>query len=94
MMVVSFTTTTLVAATPSKETAFVPGKLSWKPRPVRVTPFPPPAPPLVDATKAKVGSGWTVLAHSPLQAATDRAPKRMQIDQSPVRRTRHGDVRL
>ena len=34
VIVVSFTTTTFVAATPSKVTVLVPGELFWKPDPV------------------------------------------------------------
>ena len=57
VMVVSFTTTTLVAETPSKVTVFVPGELFWKPVPVRDTLVAPREVPLEGATEVKLGSG-------------------------------------
>ena len=60
VIVVSLTTTTFVAATPSNVTALVPGLLFWKPVPVRVTLVPPPAAPLLGDTEVSVGTGWKV----------------------------------
>ncbi len=57
VMVVSFTTTTLVAEAPSMVTVFVPGELFWKPVPVSVTLVAPSEVPLEDATDVKVGRG-------------------------------------
>jgi hypothetical protein len=57
---VSLATTTLVAAAPPKVTTFVPGALSRKPVPVRVTLVPPLSRPLAGRTAVRVGCGWYV----------------------------------
>ena len=58
VIVVSFTTTMLVAALPPTVTVFVPGLLFWKPLPVSVMVVPPSEVPAAGATAVRVGSGW------------------------------------